>query len=185
MNEARQQRLLASNTALAKKVFEFVPIQEAWTAAAINTALRTNSSTSANHIAIRGCIGDMKDQGLIREVSSGLFQRTPVSKKMELRLPKPYMENTPVTQAIAEKPVSVQVVGTLDQLAQLSSDVKFLVDEINEVTLGFVTRLQGISTRIEEVALQVESEREVNEEAANKLRTLQNIFLSINTPTAT
>lgn len=180
MNEQRQQRLLENHTALAKKVFEYVPIQEAWTAAAINTALRTYSTTSASHVAVRACIGDMKDQGLVREVRSGYFQRTPISKKLEQLQLKP-TENLPV-QNEEKKPKVQPPLSTLDQLSALSDDVTAMSAEVVSFAAEITERMKKLSGRIEEVALQVEAEREVNEEAANKLRTLQSIFLSVTEP---
>lgn len=182
MNEHRQQRLLENHTALAKKVFEYVPIQEAWTAAEINSALRSYSTTSASHIAVRACIGDMKDQGLIREVRSGYFQRTPVSKKLELNLKRPSTEDTTVQNEKEKTPKAEGRLGTLDQLSALSDDVTAIGKEVVSFATRITERMKELSGRIETVALQVESEREVNEEAANKLRTLQSIFLSVTEP---
>lgn len=103
MKESRQQQLLQGNTGLAKKVFEFVPMQEAWSAQTINQAMRTSSSTTAAHHAVRACLGDMKDQGLIREPKPGYFQRDPVKGKTVVQ---PYLRDEqlkePTVQLVLE-----------------------------------------------------------------------------------
>lgn len=85
MKEVRQQQMLQSCTGLARKVFEFVPIQEAWSAQQINTAMRTGTNSAADHRAVRACLGDMKDQGIIREPKLGYFQRFATKDKTVLQ----------------------------------------------------------------------------------------------------
>lgn len=56
--------------------------------------------------------------------------------------------------------------GALDVLAALSGEVVSLSDE-------FSKRMKALASRIEEVALSVESERESNAEAITKAKRLQ------------
>lgn len=181
MNEARQQRLLQGHTTLAQKVFDYVPIQEAWTAAQINAAIRNTSSTTANHRAVRACLGDMKDQGLIREVSSGLFQRHSVkhipkilTQGNEEMSAKEVIVLKRVDSQLPETDAPKQEESAIDLLAALSTEVIELADE-------FGGRLKKLASRIEEVALSVEAEREKNAEALGKLEALKTILHSLNT----
>jgi len=167
MNEARQQQLLAGNTSLAKKVFEFVPIQEPWTVAAINSAIRNVGGTTTSHYAIRGCLGDMKDQGLIRETSTGHFQRVSVTLKLKLHKEVPVLK-----EVVVSKKTDLPCVPAIDLLAGLSVEV---VNFANE----FSTRLKKLAERIDEVAMDVEAEREQNAEALGKLKTLKSLLQSI------
>jgi hypothetical protein len=165
MNAARQQQMLAGQTALARKVFEFVPIQQCWTALDIYNALIAKTS-SAEFRPVRACLGQLKDQGLIREPVNGHFQRTAAT-------PKPKREQV-MSKESNQAVVSIKKpeIGALDALAALSGEVISLSDEIGK-------RMKALSARIEEVALSVETEREGNAEAAGKLKQLQALLKGI------
>lgn len=166
MNESRQQQMLAGQTALARKVFEVVPIQQHWTALDIHNALRTSNTSSAQFPVVRACLSDLKEHGLIREPVNGHFQRDPATTKTksEKTMPKP------AHQAVvsATKPDT----GALDVLASLSGEVVSLAEEISK-------RMKALAGRIEEVALSVEAERESNAEAVGKLKQLQDLLKGI------
>ncbi|MDI2590003.1 hypothetical protein NYP20_16235 [Pseudomonas sp. N3-W] len=165
MNATRQQQMLAGQTALARKVFEFVPIQQCWTALDIYNALIAKTS-SAEFRPVRACLGQLKDQGLIREPVNGHFQRTAAT-------PKPKREQV-MSKESNQAVVSIKKpeIGALDALAALSGEVISLSDEIGK-------RMKALSARIEEVALSVETEREGNAEAAGKLKQLQALLKGI------
>ena len=70
-------------------------------------------------------------------------------------------------QAVKQTVVSIKKPeGALDVLAALSGEVVSLSDE-------FSKRMKALASRIEEVALSVESERESNAEAITKAKRLQ------------
>ncbi|MCU7645629.1 hypothetical protein [Pseudomonas piscis] len=166
MNEARQQQMLAGQTALARKVFQVVPIQSHWAALEIHRALQASRASSAQFPTVRACLSELKEQGLIREPVNGHFQRTATT-------PKPRKEQVMPKQA-TQAVVSIKKpeAGALDVLASLSGEVVVLADE-------FGKRMKALSTRIEEVALSVEAEREANAEAVSKLKQLQDLLKGI------
>lgn len=84
ITEARQQQLLAGCNSLEAKVFEFVPILEAWPADQINRHIQASGKTSAEYKRVRASLGGLKDRGLIREVKRDTFQREAI-KIRELR----------------------------------------------------------------------------------------------------
>lgn len=84
ISEARQQQLLAGCNSLEAKLFEFVPIQEVWSAEQINRQMQTAGKSGAEHKRVRAALGGLKDRGLIKEVKRDAFQREPV-KIRELR----------------------------------------------------------------------------------------------------
>ena len=166
MNDSRQQQMLAGQTSLARKVFEVVPIQEAWSAVDIHGALRASNSSSAQYRPVRACLGELKDQGLIRETASGVFQRSPITTKPKS---EPVMSQPATRTVVALKKPDVTA---LDALASLSSEVIGLSDEIG-------LRMKKLAARIEEVALSVEVERDGNAEALGKLKQLQALLKGI------
>lgn len=165
MSESRHQLLLSGQSAIARKVFEMVPIQECWEASAIYGALRS-TSTAADTRTVRRCLGELKDQGLIREPRSGVFQRSPISIKAKS---EPEMTLPASNTVIAIKKASP---SALDALGQLSAEVVALGDDL-------ALRLKMIAGRIEEVALSVEVEHDSNAEALGKLKQLQALLKGI------
>ncbi|POA21541.1 hypothetical protein C1886_04515 [Pseudomonas sp. FW300-N1A1] len=166
MNQSRLQQMLAGQTALARKVFDFVPIQECWAAIDIHNALKASNTSSAQFRPVRACLGELKEQGLIREPVNGRFQRAATN-------PKPKREQVMSKEAsqtvvLTKKPE----VNALDALAALSGEVVSLADELGQ-------RMKKLAVRIEEVALSVESEREGNAEALGKLKQLQSLLKSL------
>ncbi|MCY1447836.1 hypothetical protein D9M71_644750 [compost metagenome] len=157
--------MLAGQTAIARKVFELVPIQEAWPAVDIYGALRT-SNTGADTRVVRRCLGELKDQGLIREPVNGHFQRAAVTIKPKGEQAMPHE----VKQTV-KAPQNPEV-AALDALATLSGEVSNLADEIGQ-------RMKKLATRIEEVALSVEADRETNAEALAKFKQLQSLLKGI------
>lgn len=169
MKESRQRQLLEGQSSVARKVFEGVPIQEAWPENAIFDAIRNNNISIAAH-AVRGCLLDMKDVGLVKELPKGYFQRVAVQPYLRLSEDK----NTQATQAITieasmQTPTAKKTEPTpLDLLATVATELTLMASEYSE-------RLRALSLRVEEVALSVASQREADAAIiaqANQLKVL-------------
>ena len=78
-----------------------------------------------------------------------------------------------MTQVAKQAVVSIKKPeGALDVLASLSGEVVSLADD-------FSRRMKALASRIEEVALSVEVERETNAAAVGKLKQLQELLKGI------
>ncbi|AJO79394.1 hypothetical protein [Pseudomonas sp. MRSN 12121] len=166
MNAARQQQMLAGQTALARKVFQVVPIQQHWAALDIHRALQASKTSSAQFPAVRACLGDLKEQGLIYEPVNGHFQRAAATQKSR----KEQTMSKSATQTVVS--IKKTETGALDSLAALSGEMLLLADEFGQ-------RMKAMSARIEEVALSVAAEQEGNAEALGKLKQLQALLKGI------
>lgn len=165
MNESRQQQILAGQSSIAQKVFTLIPIQAAWSNHEIHGAALTAKATGASPYAIRRALGELKEAGLIREPVGGKFQR-------DAATPKTIKEQV-VNQVAKQAVVSIKKSeGALDVLASLSGEVVSLADD-------FSKRMKALASRIEEVALSVEAERETNAAAVGKLKQLQELLKGI------
>ncbi|WP_236202478.1 hypothetical protein [Pseudomonas carnis] len=165
MNESRQQQILAGQSSIAQKVFTLVPIQAAWSNHEIHGAAITAKATGASPYAIRRALGELKEAGLIREPVGGKFQRDAATPKT--------IKEPAVTQVAKQAVVSIKKSeGALDVLASLSGEVVILADD-------FSKRMKALASRIEEVALSVEAERETNAAAVGKLKQLQELLKGI------
>lgn len=164
-SESRQLQLLAGQSAISRKVFEIVPIQEAWSYPDIYNALRA-TSVGVESRSVQRCLFELRDIGLVRETKSGYFQRSPTAIKSPS---EPVMTKPASSTVVAIKKAEV---GALDALAALSGEVTGLADEIGQ-------RMKKLAARIEEVALSVAAEQEGNAEALGKLKQLQSLLKGI------
>jgi hypothetical protein len=169
MKESRQRQLLEGQSSVARKVFEGVPIQEAWSENEIVRAMRASHMTVAAH-TVRACILEMKDVGLIKEPKSGHFQRVPVQPYLRLSgVTDPLTPTRPVSETTVQTPTAKKTEPTpLDLLATVATELTLMASEYSE-------RLRALSLRVEEVALSVASQREADAAIiaqANQLKVL-------------
>lgn len=169
MKESRQQQLLEGQSSVARKVFEGVPIQDAWAEKEIVKAMRTGGFTIAAH-AVRGCLLDMKDVGLIKEPKSGHFQRVPVQSYLRLsEVTEPLAKFQPSNEPAMQTPTTKKPEPTpLDLLATVATELVLLSSEFSE-------RMKALALRVEEVALSVGAQREADAAIiaqANQLKVL-------------
>lgn len=75
ISAGRQHELLNAQSAIAKKVFEVVPIQEAWTSQEVAGALQHQTRSSIQFRTLQGCLNTLKEAGLVSEPKPGHFQQ--------------------------------------------------------------------------------------------------------------
>jgi len=88
MTPTKHKLALEGMSTICKKIFEFVPQQEAWTASKILTSMSRTSSTRPDMKALEGCLNSLKEAGLVKEVERGLFQRIVPRASVPLAVPK-------------------------------------------------------------------------------------------------
>jgi len=174
LTEAKQEQLLNGCNSLERKVFEHVPIQEAWDAKEINRVFHA-SGQSSDHHRLRAALGGLKDKGLVREMRRDHFQRTAV-KIRELREPlereRPAVPKlgdsidvnalrravvVPTKQTRVEEPVEVEVVAEESLYEEPS------VEAAEEVETAVNTQVAEACDVIEKTAKEIEAyEGEVN-----------------------
>lgn len=150
LSQARFNVVLASQSPAAKKVFEVVPITEAWPSRQVLAALERATRTHMDYRVLEGCLNTLKEAGLVQEPMRGLFQRAKVKPetKKEEPMPQP-ME--PAKRAAA-----------VDMLAELADRARALADD-----------LDAAAEAIAEETMQ-------SREAVAKLAQFQAVFKSLN-----
>lgn len=162
MTPERAEALLQGQTAIAKKVYEAIPIQESWALKDICSALtRVTKSTIDMNIA-QGCIGKLCDAGLVREASRGRWQRVEVRTKVNL---------VKADGSLHEVELKVDDAATEPERGPIA-----ILSEI-AVRLGAVcAEIKLIAADIENAALEIEGENAKNDANLAKLRQLQGLL---------
>lgn len=142
MTPAKRDAKLQGQTAIARKVYEVVPIQEAWSANEIMTALQRTTRSSMDFKIMHGCLRALRDSGLINEPKLGMFQRVSAKEAaaefLNQKTPTPAKEmkstasTSPAAPALPKQSAIelLQEIGT--RAAQLASDVQVAVAMIEE-----------------------------------------------------
>ncbi|WP_281687870.1 hypothetical protein [Pseudomonas citronellolis] len=170
MTPTRQQSLLRAQTALARKVYDVVPIQSPWTPLQIKGALAAGGHSSAELSVIRACLNDLKEAGLIREADRQMYLRT------DVRTP-PQQKDQPMPQVVTSiKPAAkASSASPIELLGDLASQLKTLGEE-------FSAKAQALAARVEEAALTIEQGLEANAANLEKVRQLQTLLKSLAEP---
>lgn len=196
MNISRQRQLLDGQTSVARKVFHSVPIQDAWDEATIIREMRASGSsvTIAAH-AVRSCLYDLKDAGLVKEPSKGHFQRATVTVRepkapraatsrnanSEPAPPSFYAEGTePAPAHLVEYEATMKNTLTLAPAPMTPLDVLgTIATELTVFSVEFGARMKALSERVEDVALLIEAQREADAASMAKVRQLQDLLKDV------
>lgn len=180
---------LENQSSLARKVFEYVPIQSAWSCTDIHRTMHREDATGASFKVVDGCLKDLRDLKIIREPKPGLYQRDalPVGKQPELELDavdgvtrngmivreekkKPAPKEPAVIQGNA--PVTTKPESAVDMLTELSVELSDFVTMVSQTALK-------LGTRISDIAARVEAEQAENAVELEKLRSLKSLLKSL------
>lgn len=158
MTPAKQEALMQGQTGIAKKVFECVPIAEAWSSFQVMTALRNLTGSTSDTRIVSGCLTSLADAGLIKKTGRDAYQRIPVEQKQK---PKEQKMTVPAT-----KPVP--------QVEQKSVDVPLeLLGEMAGEVVAMAENMKRLAKRIEDYALVLEQGREATAKSLEGYRQLK------------
>lgn len=160
MTPAKQEILMQGQSSIAKKIYECVPIQEAWPTFQIAQALKATAGSTADIRRVQACLSDLVESGLIREPQPRHYQRAEVKEK-----PKTPELKMQTHKPLAQSAVATQSHSPIDILGELSVEI-----------LGMAEHLKKLARRVEDAALAIEQERENNSESLEKLNQLKTIL---------
>ena len=167
MNKTRFEQMLKHQSSIARKVFDAVPISEAWGFQAIQSELFRLGINKPKNI-VEACLGSLTDAGLIRKGSQGHYIRIcihePTAPAPEIKIvpaistPAPeklQAEQTPMTEAAQQK-------TPIQRLEELAAKVSKMAEEILE-----------LPSEIESIAAQLKHDAEANAGELAKLNQLK------------
>lgn len=152
MNRNRFNQLWRGQTALAKKVYEVVPVQDTWNLTQILAEL-SRVGGRYDKRAVEGVLRSLQESGLVQE-KTGLYTRVTVREKEE-KVAK--SEETP-HQAVEKR-------SLMETLGDLADEVRRKAEDLEKLAL-----------QIESVALVVEERLEEVTDETNKLRQLKDLL---------
>ncbi|WP_325435607.1 hypothetical protein [Pseudomonas nitroreducens] len=161
MTPAKQEALMHGQTGIAKKVFECVPIAEAWSSFQVMTQLRNLTGSTPDTRIVSGCLTSLADAGLIKKTGRDAYQRLTVEQKQKPKEQKMIVPAAKPAPQVEAKPSA----SPLDLIGELASDIAAAGES-----------LKRLAKRAEEVALMVEQDREVNAKAMAGYRQLKSLL---------
>lgn len=169
MSPVKHEALLQGQSALARKVYEVVPIQEAWSPARIQAALKASCGSTAEVRVVHGCLRALHESRLIRQPTHGVYQRSPAPLPNAAPAPQPKEPSMSQPKPTPKKPTPLEL------LSGLANDLQALAKEFDQ-------RIQLLAAHAEDIALVIEQQRETDAAQLAKLRQLQTLLTSLGEP---
>ena len=165
ISQTRFKQMFNVLNAPVKKVYEAVPVSEAWTSTQIIAEISRLGYSMRDSKAIIGCLDTLKRQGLIQEPERGSFIRIEVKETTTF---DKFIEETKEKTMATSKPVTQIKQSNLDRLINLS-----------EKANGLAAQMKAVATELENVALEIEAEIQENSTSAQKLKQLQELLKGV------
>ncbi|WEW97715.1 hypothetical protein P3T65_26380 [Pseudomonas nitroreducens] len=161
MTPARQESLVQGLNGVARKVFDCIPIAEAWKPFQVMAAMRRLTGSTPDAQIVSGCLTKLVDSGLIKKCGRDAYQRRAVEQKQKPQEQKMTAVAAKPAQQVEAKPAA----SPLDLIGELASDIAAAGES-----------LKRLAKRAEDVALMVEQDREVNAKAMAGYRQLKSLL---------
>lgn len=158
MTPAQLQSHINGLSGVAKKVYEVVPIQEAWPARQIHATLSEITRSTMDMHVFRGCLNALKESGLIRETGQESYRKIEVKQKKEVEMQKPALK-----------------VLTVSKQIELGKET----DDPISILSGLSSRLRALAEDIDSAAISIADGIAENTENLGKLKQLQSILKSL------
>lgn len=156
MTPQRRDSLLAGQTGIAQKVYQFITAGQTKASTTLDIAAAMKTATGAGidiHI-MRGCLAALAKAGLVREVVPGSYRQVAVKEKKEMAVPKPKTEPTADVIKMTAKPAE-----PMDALASISARLRAKGNDLIK-----------IADDLDAQAIAIEERRDIDKAESAKLR---------------
>ncbi|WP_157669301.1 hypothetical protein [Chitinibacter sp. GC72] len=132
MQRARFESIYRGLSNIARKVYDAVPIGDAWSKALITQEIRRVTKTSTDARVIDGCLSSLVENGLVREPTRGAFVRVKVVGGLgSLKVSSsPEVENMAVKSEKVEK-LSLRLAGLVTTLTSVAEEIESISIEVD------------------------------------------------------
>lgn len=167
MGATSLKRAVGNLTVAAKKVYDSVPLAEAWAVTQIHNEIARQGHNLVRTL-VEGCLQSLKDDGLVKEPKRGFFVKTPIKEKT---YEPPTLMEFADTSIKAPKLSVVKAKEPPMVLTSLSPFIEKFRDLAKEAN--------ALADQLEEAVLKLDDDVKQNSEAATKLAQLQSLLKGI------
>ncbi|MCY1308347.1 hypothetical protein D9M70_583470 [compost metagenome] len=132
--------------------------------------MRSLTGSTPDARIVSGCLSRLVDSGLVKKIGRDLYQRTPVEQKQKPEEPK--------MPAPAKKQPEVSAAPACSAMQRHSAPLEMLGELAGEI-VGMAEHLRRLATRVEDVALAVEQERESSAKSMESYRQLKSLLKNL------
>lgn len=143
---------------IAKKVYDCVPIAEAWSSFQVMASMRNLTGSTPDSRIVSGCLTKLVDAGLVKKHGRDAYQRRPVEQKQKPKEPQMAAPAVKTEQQVEQKNVDVP----LELLGELAGEVITMAES-----------MKRLAKRIEDYALVLEQGREATAKSLEGYRQLK------------
>lgn len=189
LSPTRFRVLYSQLNAPVKKVYDAVPVADAWDHSQIIAELRRNGHSMRDMSAVLGCLDTLRRTGLVAEPKNGLFTRVHIkevkavaTKEILAPAPEPTTEpdnqqenevavsTTPTTMRIMPKAVPKQ--PPIDRLGTLATQASEYAAEAKTLA----EKMKTLASELETVAIEIEDDVQETAKMAGQLKQLKNLL---------
>lgn len=175
MSPKRFQALYNAQTSIARRVYDAVPISDAWTVHQVLRELDRVGLPIRDYSKLEGCLNSLCQTGLVDEPEKGKFRRAKVaplkiaavSSQPETTQDEPAPEMSKPTITVKPAPAAAPAE------AKKHTNPLERLDELAKRARAAAATLTNLADEIDTVALEIEEEFEANAKAGEKFRQLQ------------
>lgn len=183
MSEARARQLLAGQMSMSRKVYEAIPIESPWGYRDISMEMdRRQLSVGMDFQKLQGCVRQLREAGLVKEVGDCKFVRVPVRPNSsepaaERSEPPPANPVLKHTITIQEKPVPQEKTNpNVPVVIDKNKTPIDLLSPIADKMRAFGRLANEIADDVENVASELEERTTVSAEELQQLRQLKTLL---------
>lgn len=192
-------RRLAQQTAIARKVYQAIPIEEAWTHIEIYREFVRLHGTSVEVRTVGGCVSSLVDSGLVRQVQRDRYRREPVKEAQQEKVRLAHA-NRLANREISEddldtvdlrskEPEAEQVIRNTIAMTKkdnatntVKKDPLERLLDLSEQLAALTESSRKIAEEIGELALEFTDERELIVKEKRQVEQLRTLLNTIMTP---
>lgn len=189
LSPARFKLLYGQLHAAVRKIYDAVPMAEAWDHSQIIAELRRTGHSTRDMNVVLGCLDTLRRQGLVAEPNKGFFCRVPIKD------PKPSVvcEPTPhpaipdaIIEIVEDKPTKEIEVATMqikpvkaapkmspiDRLGALAATATVMATKARELS----DQMKALASDLEVVAIEIEDDVTETAKMADQLKQLKQLL---------
>lgn len=176
MSLVRFNAVHSGQTAIAKKVYEAVPIAERWNIGQIVGELE-RIGFRIEYRTVAGCLASLIESGLVEEPSKGKFCREPIREKTAA----PPKEETMKSTATPIPPVAISLAPITLAPVSAAAPQKSPIDRLGDLAARvavMAASLKDLASDISDAALDAEAQFEENAASMAKVKQLHSLLRS-------